>query len=110
MHEPRRPSAEETQVAQARKAKLSAALARKRLLGVAAFLILLGSAVAVAIVGPELIAFSIAAASLIALLQALSAHSHLQVVRERTATSLLPDFSVLQQPHPNSANTVTSKQ
>ncbi len=109
MSVPRRPSPEETQLAQARKAKLEAALARKRLINLAGFLILLCGAIVTAIFGPELVAFSIAGVSLIVLLQALSAHSHLQVVRQRKAIYLFPDFSVLHPPHASEINVASPK-
>lgn len=98
MSAPRRPSAQETDLAQAKKAMFVAALSRKRLLGLVGFLMLFACAIVVAVYGPELVAFSIAGISVIVLLQGLSAHSHLQVVRERKAAALVPDFSVLRQP------------
>lgn len=96
MAETRRPTAEETEAAQSQKAQLMKALGRKRLLSCVGFLLLLAGAVVAADIGPGLIAFSIAALSLIVLLQAVDAHGHLREVRRRRAVSLFPDFSVLE--------------
>jgi hypothetical protein len=96
MAETRRPTAEETEVAQSQKALLVKTLERKRLLSCVGFLVLLAGAVIAANVGPGLVAFSIAALSLIVLLQAVDAHGHLREVRRRRAVSLFPDFSVFE--------------
>jgi hypothetical protein len=91
----RRPSAEEIQLVQQAKAKLEAELLRKRSRGAVFFAVMLIAALLIGSNDLELIAYSIGGVGVIALLQALSAHSHLQVVRERKATALFPDFSVL---------------
>jgi hypothetical protein len=108
MSSARRPSTEETQLAQAQKVRLEAALSWKRLFSFVGFLIMLCSTIVLAIYGPELAAFSAACISLIVLLQALGAHSHLQVVRERRAIYLFPDFSVLQRSNTSDANATST--
>lgn len=95
MSEPRRPSAEEREAAQARKERLEAELRRKRLRYGLGFMLCVACASAVAAYGPVLVAYSMFGLGAIALVHALDAHSHLQSIRQRPAVSLIPDFSVL---------------